>query len=139
MTLQEPKPSRGGPIAAGLVLGLLLSLTPLSEADDLSGKALWTLGIGLGTTYLSVGILVAFLPAPAVVNKRRMAGFLFGLLVGAAYSVPGAFFTMVPYPLSEDAASYWREFADGGVRAFLLTLGFGGIIGGLTGLFRKRL
>jgi hypothetical protein len=82
-------------------------------------------------------LLVALLPAWPAVDRRRLAGFGFGFLVGALYGVPGAFFTMVPYPLEADAAAYWREFADGGIRAFALTLGFSGLTGGVCGLFRK--
>lgn len=59
------------------------------------------------------------------------------VIIGALYSLPGGFFTMVPYPLAPDAAPYWREFADGGLRAFVLTIGFGAIIGLLCGFFRK--
>ena len=47
---------------------------------------------------------------------------------GAVYSIPGAFFTVVPFPLAEGAAPCWREFADGGLRAFFSTLGFGGLL-----------
>ncbi|MEO0452545.1 MAG: hypothetical protein AAFY98_00225 [Verrucomicrobiota bacterium] len=126
----------------GLVIGIFLGLSPLSQMDVLPGKALWTLGLGLGITYLSIGALVGFLPLIGPFQKAsasRWVGVLFGFVVGAAYSVPGAFFTMAPYPLAEDAAPYWREFSDGGLRAFFLTLSFGGAIGGLCGLFRKNL
>ena len=125
---------------AGLIIGLLLGLSPLAEASALSAKALWTLGAGLGFTYLSIGVLVGVLPLFGPfrgADSNRFAGALFGLLVGAAYSVPGAFFTMAPYPLAEDAASYWREFSDGGLRAFAFTLIFGGGVGAICGLFRK--
>ncbi len=129
--------SISGPILAALVLSILLGLTPLAQAEVLPSKAIWTLGFGLATTYLSIGILVALLPSPSSVNTSRFFGFLFGFAVGFAYSIPGGFFTMVPYPLANDAASYWREFADGGLRAFLLTVVFGGLIGGISGLCRK--
>ncbi|NJK91353.1 MAG: hypothetical protein HC904_05685 [Blastochloris sp.] len=126
-----------GPSLAGLLLGGLVGLSPLAESEVLEAKAIWTLGAGLALTYLSVGVLVGVLPGFAWTDRNRWGGFLFGLLVGTAYSLPGAFFTMVPYPLAEDAAAYWREFADGGWRAFGLTLGFGGVVGGLCGLCRR--
>lgn len=129
-----------GPILAGAVLGLLLGLSPLTQADLLTSKALWTLGLGLGLTYFSIGVLVAIIPpfGPfSGAGQRRWIGFLWGALIGAAYSLPGAFFTMVPYPLAADAAAYWREFADGGLRAWALTIGFGALIGGICGLFSK--
>ncbi len=128
------------PAKVGLVLGLVLGLSPLANSSVLSSKALWTLGLGLGFTYASIGVLVAVLPPLGFFVKAlhsRGVGFLWGAAIGAAYSLPGAFFTMVPYPLAADAPSYWQEFADGGIRAWLLTLGFGSLIGGICGLFRK--
>lgn len=126
---------------AGLLLGLLIGLSPLANLDILPPKALWTLGFGLGLTYLSIGILVGYFPACGPfsnADRKRTVGVIFGLVIGSVYSIPGAFFTMAPYPLAEDAAPYWREFSDGGWRAFFLTLGFGGVIGAICGLFRKK-
>ncbi len=124
----------------GLILGILLGLSPLAERDVLSAKALWTLGPALGVTYLSIGFLVGYLPGFGlfrVADRNRWAAILYGFVIGAAYSIPGAFFTMAPYPLAADAADYWREFSDGGLRAFALTLAFGGLIGAICGIFRR--
>jgi hypothetical protein len=139
--MNKPTHSILGPSMTGLILGILVGLSPLAEADAISGKAVWTLGFGLAATYLSIGVLVGLLPALgpfAAANSKRGIGFLFGLVIGAAYSIPGGFFTMVPYPLDANAAEYWREFADGGWRAFFLTILFGAVVGGLCGLFRKK-
>ena len=128
---------RKGSLYCGIVLGIIVGATPLSQAGVLSGKALWTLGLGLALTYSSIGFLVAVLPNPFGTEAGRTVDFLFGFLIGAAYSLPGAVFTMVPYPLAETAPAYWKEFADGGIRAFTLTILFGGLTGGIAGLFRK--
>ena len=126
------------PSLLGLILGIFLGLSPLEQAGTLPVPAIWTLGLGLGGTYLSIGILVGLLPAPDAWIRSRWRTTAFGAMVGLLYSVPGSFFTMVPYPLAEDAAPYFREFVSGGWRAFSLTLGFGAMIGGICGLGKKQ-
>ncbi|MEM1158279.1 MAG: hypothetical protein AAGH72_08495 [Verrucomicrobiota bacterium] len=126
---------------AGFFCGVLFGASPLLAAEVLSLKALWTLGLGLGMTYLSIGLLVGYLPwfGPfTAVAHHRGAGMLFGLCIGCLYSLPGGFFTMAPYPLAADAPAYWREFSDGGWRAFGLTLFSGAITGMICGIFRKK-
>ena len=66
-------------------------------------------------------------------SPKYLAGALWGFL----YSLPGAVFTAVPYPLTADAPAYYREFAGGGLRAALLTLLFGALAGGIAGLFHR--
>jgi hypothetical protein len=60
-----------------------------------------------------------------------------GAIIGLLYSLPGAVFTAVPYPLVEDAPAYYREFVGGGSRALMLTLLFGSLAGAVSGWFRK--
>ena len=120
------------PALLGLLWGALAGASPVLQAE-LDARAKTTLGLGLGLTYASVGLLVGLLPRPA-----RMHPALHGRLAGGGYSVPGAVFTAVPYPLREDAPAYWREFAAGGPRAFALTLLFGGLVGLTCGLVRGR-
>ena len=92
--------------------------------------------MGLGLSYASIGLLVAALPD---IGNGRGRGWFQGAMAGLLYSVPGAIFTMVPYPLRDDAPRYWHEFAAGGGRAFLLTLAFGAVVGATCGLARKSL
>ena len=134
MTKPNPAPTAAvrRPLLLGLFWGALAGLSPALQAE-LDGRAKTSLGLGLGLTYASVGLLVGLLPRPA-----RMPPAVHGLLAGVAYSVPGAVFTAVPYPLREDAPRYWREFAAGGPRAFALTLLFGGLVGLTCGLARGR-
>jgi uncharacterized membrane protein YeaQ/YmgE (transglycosylase-associated protein family) len=61
-----------------------------------------------------------------------------GAIIGLLYSIPGAVFTAVPYPLVEDAPAYYREFVGGGPRALMLTLLFGSLAGAVAGWFRKK-
>lgn len=129
----HPSPSSvRRPALLGLLWGALAGLSPALQAE-LDGRAKTSLGLGLALTYASVGLLVGLLPRPA-----RMHPALHGALTGIGYSVPGAVFTAVPYPLRDDAPRYWREFAAGGPRAFALTLLFGGLVGLTCGLARGR-
>ncbi len=116
-----------GPILVGIGWGLLTGATPFFQPIEPAARL--ALGLGLGLTYLSVGVLVAFL-----VRANQTRRWLRGGLAGLLYSVPGAVFTMAPYPLREDAPRYWREFAGGGTRAFCLTLLFGAVVGVTSGL-----
>lgn len=86
---------------------------------------------GLFLTYLSVGVLVALLP-------RSGPRWAFGSVVGGLYSLPGAVFVAVPYPLRADAPDFYRMFAGGGVREFWMTLAFGVVVGLLCGLALPR-
>ena len=124
---------RRGPLLVGCAWGLFTGATPFFQ--PIEPLARWTLGLGLGLTYASVGLLVALLPFDNGTGRRA---WLSGLVTGLLYSVPGAVFTMVPYPLREDAARYWHEFTAGGWRAFGLTLAFGAVVGTTCGLARKR-
>jgi hypothetical protein len=82
-------------------------------------------------TYASIGFLVGVLPT---FRPNFLAGGVWGML----YSLPGAIFTAVPYPLTPEAPAYYREFVGGGLRAVLLTLIFGALAGAWAGLFRKK-
>ncbi|MEM1059195.1 MAG: hypothetical protein AAGK14_08090 [Verrucomicrobiota bacterium] len=116
---------RWRPLIIGGVWGLLLSsgmfLQPVSAA------AQWSLAVGLFLSYLSIGALVMLIP---LMGSR----WLFGLLIGLGYSLPGAVFTMAPYPLREDAPLVWSQFASGGLFSFFMTLGVGGVVGVLCAL-----
>ena len=122
-----------GSALVGLVWGLLVGATPFFQPLEFVARC--TLGLGLGLSYASIGLLVAVLPEFQAGPARP---WRLGTLTGLLYSVPGAVFTMVPYPLRADAPRYWQEFAAGGWRAFGLTLGFGAIVGGTCGLARRR-
>ena len=115
----------------GLAWGMLVGITPFFQPLDLTARC--SLGLGLGLSYASIGLLVAVLPD--FYTERR---WLLGAVAGLLYSVPGAVFTMVPYPLRDDASRYWHEFAAGGWRAFGLTLCFGMVVGATCGLARRR-
>ncbi len=120
-----------GPLLVGCVWGLLVGASPFFQ--PIAPAARFALGLGLGLSYASIGLLVAVLPDPGAGRSRR--GFQ-GALAGLLYSVPGAVFTAVPYPLRDDAPRYWREFAAGGGRAICLTLAFGAVVGATCGLTR---
>ncbi len=122
-----------GSALVGLAWGLLVGATPFFQPLEFVARC--TLGLGLGLSYASIGLLVAVLPEFSAGSGRR---WLPGAVAGLLYSVPGAVFTMVPYPLREDAPRYWHEFAAGGWRAFGLTLGFGMLVGATCGLARRR-
>jgi hypothetical protein len=111
-------------------MGVLISVSPFFSPIDLNAQFL--IGFALLLTYVSIGLLVALLPA-------RRPYWLFGMVVGLLYSLPGAVFTAVPYPLDPAADVYWREFAAGGLRAFLLTLLAGAVVGLLCGALRRDL
>jgi hypothetical protein len=115
-------------VLAGTIFGLLTAVGPWFQGLPLPAAALFSAGLLL--TYASIGLLVAVLPSFS-------PQFLFGAIVGFLYSVPGAFFTAVPYPLTADAPAYYREFVGGGPRALLLTLLFGSLAGAIAGFFRK--
>jgi hypothetical protein len=119
----------------GLGWGLLVGCTPFFEPISL--KAQVTLGLGLFLTYLSLGILLDLIPFPAWV-RGTCTKWIWGAVFGALYSLPGAVFTMTPYPLADGAPAYFREFASGGFRAFFLTLGFGALVG-LTALLARKM
>lgn len=114
---------------AGAVFGLLTALGPWFQGLPWAAAAAFAAGLFL--TYASIGLLVGILPD---FGRRIRTGALVGLL----YSVPGAVFTAVPYPLVEDAPAYYREFVGGGPRALILTLIFGSLAGAVAGGFRKQ-
>jgi len=113
---------------AGTVFGALTAIGPWFQGLPLCSAALFSAGLFL--TYTSIGFLVGLLPS----GRNR---FLTGGLVGFIYSLPGAIFTAVPYPLTADAPAYYREFVGGGIRAVLLTLLFGTLAGVWSGYFRR--
>lgn len=121
-------------LAVGCVWGTATGVTPFFQPIDPAAR--WALGLGLGLTYVSIGLLVAVLPPFGAAAGKRWLGR--GALVGLLYSVPGAVFTMAPYPLRADAPRYWKEFAAGGTRAFCLTLLFGALVGATCGLVRRE-
>ncbi|NDD56383.1 MAG: hypothetical protein EBZ44_01460 [Verrucomicrobia bacterium] len=116
-------------VAAGTAFGLLTALGPWFQGLPLNAAAAFAAGLFL--TYASIGLLVAILPN---FNHRILSGGLIGLI----YSIPGAVFTAVPYPLAPEAPAYYREFVGGGPRAFILTLIFGALAGAIAGAFRRR-
>ena len=126
--------SRKGPVLVGCLWGVVTGCTPFFQPIEPAAR--WALGLGLGLTYATIGLLVALLPDFNLPAGRRL--WLQGALTGLLYSVPGAVFTMAPYPLREDAPRYWKEFAAGGGRAFCLTLCFGAVVGATCGLARRR-
>ena len=111
--------------AAGVFFGILTAIGPWFQG--LPAPAAAAFAAGLLLTYASIGFLVAVLPDFG--NRMRT-----GALIGLVYSLPGAIFTAVPYPLAPDATAYYREFIGGGPRALVLTLIFGAVAGG----FRRR-
>ena len=114
--------------AAGAGFGLLTAIGPWFQGLPLAAAAGFAAGLFL--TYASIGLLVGILPD---FGHRVRTGAIVGLL----YSIPGAIFTAVPYPLVEDAPAYYREFVGGGPRALMLTLLFGSLAGAVGGWFRK--
>lgn len=114
---------------AGTIFGLLTAIGPWFQGLSLTAAAGFAAGLFL--TYASIGLLVAILPD---FGRRLRTGALIGLL----YSLPGAVFTTVPYPLTPEAPAYYREFVGGGPRAFVLTLAFGCLAGGIAGAFRQK-
>lgn len=116
-------------VAAGAGFGLLTAIGPWFQGLPVAAAASFAAGLFL--TYSSIGLLVAILPA---FGRRIRTGALIGLL----YSIPGAVFTAVPYPLAQDAPAYYREFVGGGPRAMVLTLLFGCLAGAVSGWFRKQ-
>jgi hypothetical protein len=121
-----------GPVLAGLAWGVLVGATPFFSPIGLAAQLLF--GAGLCLTYGSIGLLVAILPRPRFNLPRP----IFGLLVGAAYSLPGSLFTAVPAPLRDDAPAYYRNFAAGGPKEALMTLVFGLLAGLCAGLALPR-
>lgn len=113
---------------AGAAFGALTAVGPWFQGLPLASAALFSAGLFL--TYTSIGLLVAILPPG---KNRFAAGGLWGFL----YSLPGAIFTAVPYPLTPDAPAYYREFVGGGMRAVLLTLIFGTLAGIWAAWFRR--
>ncbi len=124
---------RVGPLIIGCIWEVLTGITPSFQPIDPTAR--WSLGLGLGLSYASIGLLVAVLPE---IGNGRGRGWFQGAVAGLLYSVPGAVLTMVPYPLRDDAPPYWHEFAAGGGRAFLLTLIFGTVVRATCGAARKR-
>jgi len=119
----------GRAAAAGAAFGLLTAIGPWFQGLPLNAAAAFAAGLFL--TYASIGLLVAILPD---LGRRICTGALIGLI----YSIPGAVFTAVPYPLAPDAPAYYREFVGGGPRALILTLIFGALAGAIAGAFRRR-
>ena len=116
-------------VAAGAGFGLLTAIGPWFQGLSFAAAAGFSTGLFL--TYASIGLLVGILPD---FGRRIRTGILIGLL----YSIPGAVFTAVPYPLVADAPAYYREFVGGGPRALILTLLFGSLAGAVAGWFRKQ-
>jgi len=117
------------PFLAGVFFGGLVAVSPWFQGLPFSSAALFS--AGLFFTYASIGFLVGALPA-------FRPNFLAGAVWGTLYSLPGAIFTAVPYPLTPEAPAYYREFVGGGLRAVLLTLIFGALAGAWAGLFRRK-
>ena len=115
-------------LAAGAGFGLLTAIGPWFQGLPLAAAAGFAGGLFL--TYASIGLLVGILPD---FGHRLRTGAFIGLL----YSIPGAVFTAVPYPLVDDAPAYYREFVGGGPRALVLTLLFGSLAGATAGWFRR--
>jgi hypothetical protein len=116
-------------LAAGAAFGLLTAIGPWFQGLPFAAAAGFAAGLFL--TYASIGLLVGILPD---FGHRLRTGALIGLL----YSIPGAVFTAVPYPLVEDAPAYYREFVGGGPRAMILTLLFGSLAGTISAGSRKK-
>jgi len=114
---------------AGAGFGLLTAIGPWFQGLPSAAAAAFAAGLFL--TYASIGLLVGLLPD---FGHRLRTGALIGFL----YSLPGAVFTAVPYPLAPDAPVYFREFVGGGPRALLLTLLFGALAGAVAGGARRR-
>ena len=114
---------------AGAGFGILTAVGPWFQGLPWAAAAAFAAGLFL--TYASIGLLVGLLPD---FGHR----FRTGALVGFLYSLPGAVFTAVPYPLASDAPAYYREFVGGGLRALLLTLFFGALAGAVAAGFRHR-
>lgn len=123
----KPRSKAFRPVLVGAVLGLLLSLGLMFQ--PLAPQAKGSLMAGLFLSYLSIGVVVALVP---LWGPR----LLFGFLLGVGYSLPGAVFTTVPYPLEASAPSIWREFAGGGWYTFLTTLAVGAVVGMLCAWFK---
>ena len=119
----------GRAAGAGAVFGVLTAIGPWFQGLPMAAAAAFAAGLFL--TYASIGFLVAILPDFG--NRIRT-----GALIGLLYSLPGAVFTAVPYPLAPDAPAYYREFVGGGPRALVLTLIFGALAGAVAGGFRRR-
>ena len=117
------------PLLAGVFFGALVALGPWFQGLPFVSASLFS--AGLFFTYASIGFLVGALPA-------FRPNFLAGAVWGTLYSLPGAIFTAVPYPLTPEAPAYYREFVGGGFRAVLLTLIFGALAGAWTGFFRRK-
>jgi len=114
---------------AGAGFGLLTAIGPWFQGLPPAAAAGFAGGLFL--TYASIGLLFGLLPD---FGRRVRVGALIGFL----YSIPGAVFTAVPYPLAQDAPAYYREFVGGGPRALILTLLFGSLAGAIAGGFRKK-
>lgn len=113
------------PVLAGLVGGLLIGAAPFAYDLPVADQILF--GLGLFLTYTSIGVLVALLP-------RIGSRWLFGLLLGALYSLPGSVLVAVPYPLRPDAHEFYRNFAAGGMEEFVMTMIYGMAVGLVCGL-----
>jgi hypothetical protein len=124
LTLRPPALSRR-PILVGLLAGAVIGGSPFAYALPLADRLLFSLGLFL--TYASIGVLVTSLP-------RIGPRWLFGLIVGGLYSLPGSVLVAVPYPLRPDAPVYYRNFAAGGAEEFAVTLAFGLGVGLACGL-----
>jgi len=113
------------PMIVGAVWGLLLSVSVWVQPIEPAAK--WALGGGLFLNYTVLGALVMLLPT-------RGPRWVFGALVGLVYSLPGALFTAAPYPLREDIAPFWYQFASGGTFSFFATMISGCVVGLLCAL-----
>ena len=113
------------PVLAGFVCGLGVGGSPFAYELPFVDQALF--GLGLLLTYTSIGALIALLPR---VGPR----WLFGLVVGGLYSLPGSVFVAVPYPLQQNAPNYYRNFAAGGAEEFMMTMIFGIVVGLICGV-----
>ena len=117
------------PVIAGLLGGLMIAMAPFAYDLPLMDQVLFSLGLFL--TYTSIGVLVALLP-------RVGPNWVFGLLVGGLYSIPGSILVAVPYPLRPDAHEFYRNFAAGGAEEFVMTMIYGLAVGLVCGLVIPR-
>ena len=72
-TRNFPMPSsfQKGPVLVGCVWGVVTGLTPFFQPIEPAAR--WALGLGLGLTYATIGVLVALLPLPRLGRSPPLA------------------------------------------------------------------